>query len=246
MSTRECTDVGEDCIGKESVNGSFPEDESWPGAAGGWAGQTGCKRGAGVSAGRTWGGGTGRKGGRRSEGDPRRDWGRELSGRPGGGQEAGRRRSPRRKWVRPAAGLGLWGLVQEAPGKPRGGGPSPGSAPRGGRRAFVTQGRAAGPRWGRGPLRPPSGAPRVFPEPGACRASSRQARAADPWVRACLEGTHRVALSEPRSTPQPGWMAAPAPPRAARVRQPFSFSTYRLFIRLRGTSHSALFSLKKS
>ena len=163
MSTRECTDVGEDCIGKESVNVSFPEDASWPGAAGGWAGQTGCKRGAGVSAGRTWGGGTGRKGGRRSEGDPRRDWGRELSGRPGGGQEAGRRRSPRRKRVRPAAGLGLWGLVQEAPGKPRGSGPSPGSAPRGGRRAFVHPGQSSRTKRGQRPaqatVRGPEGVP---------------------------------------------------------------------------------------
>ena len=223
MSTRECTDVGEDCIGKESVNGSFPEDESWPGAAGGWAGQTGCKRGAGVSAGRTWGGGTGRKGGRRAEGDPRRDWGPELSGWPGRGQEAGRRRSPRRKRVRPAAGLGLWGLVQEAPGKPRGGGPSPGSAPRGGRRAFVTQGRAAGPRGGRGPLRPPSGAPRVFPEPGACGASSRQARLLTPGSGRVWKGpTGWLCLSPAPPHSRAGWQP-PHPPGPHASVSPFPF-----------------------
>lgn len=69
--------------------------------------------------------------------------------------------------MRPAAGPGLRELVQEAPGKPRGGGPGPGRLHAEVAGLATTQGRAAGPREGRGPLRPPPGAPRLFPEPEA-------------------------------------------------------------------------------
>lgn len=222
MSTRECTDVGEDCREGKRERGRPARMKAGLGqqAAGrgrqAASGARGCPRDgreaaaqedreqalgrgppAGLGAGAVWQAGWG-------------SGGRQAAQSTAEAGEAG-------GWP------GLWGVVQGAPGKPRGGGPSPGSAPRGGRRACVHPGQSS--RTERAEAR--SGHRQG---PRGCSLSrrlvgpaSRQARAADPWIRACLEGTQRVVLSEPRSTPQTGWIAAPAPPLPRRRTCPPAF-----------------------
>lgn len=126
MSTRECTDVGEDYREGKRERASR-EDESWPGAAGSWAGQTGCAGRGGV---RGWTGGVAQEDREDGspEGAPQMGLGAGAVWQAGWGS-GGRRaaQGPRRKRVRPAAawGSGDWsrrpreaeGEVDPAPGR---------------------------------------------------------------------------------------------------------------------------------
>lgn len=192
MSTRECTDVGEDYREGKRERGRPTRMKAGLGQqATGGNRQTGCKPGrrvsadgreaaqeagrtafgrgppTGLGAGAVWQAGWGSGGRRAAQSTAEAGEGRRLAG--GSGDWSRRPRGSRGE-VDPAPGR----LHAEVAGL-----------------AF-TQGKSSRTERGQRPAQVPSGARGCSLSRGLVGPASRQARAADPWIRACLEGTQRV------------------------------------------------------